>query len=191
MHWMERVGCKVGILALTRPGSPEQSQLGSLSKPKDIRTWGHREPGCHQECGEGRQSGGARGTTGAHAASSSRSVHRRRDERREQAVPGQPGLTLALFTPRGSRTPGVWQAGTQVCTHQRGWDSILGKKPPCQAVTPARVRKEWGTAWRGGRDDGPLPKATRSRVLDQGVPYGSGRAEERDPPGPSTVTSTK
>lgn len=71
MHRMERACCKVGILALTRPGSPEQSQLGSLSKPKDMRTWGHREPGRHQECREGRQSGGVGGTE-SHAASCSK-----------------------------------------------------------------------------------------------------------------------
>lgn len=134
MHWMERAGCKVGILALTRPGSPEQSQLGSLSKPKDIRTWGHWEPGRHQECGEGRQSGGAGGTTGAPCCQLLRGQStggRTGPERKAGTGCARPPRAhLALFTPRGSRTSGVWQAGTQVCTHQLIWDSILGKKLP-------------------------------------------------------------
>lgn len=95
-----------GILALTRPGSPEWSQLGSLNKPKNIRTWGHSELGRHQECGEKRQSGGGLGERLESLSASSSEVSQQAGGRQQD---GEVGAALCLAT-QGSHRPSSYEA---------------------------------------------------------------------------------
>ena len=98
---------------------------------------------------------------------------------REQRCARGTGLAWALFTRPGSRTPGVGQGGhTRVSTHQLSRYSTSRRKPPwlvtmppCHAVDPQEVRKQWSIP---PEEEGgamvPFPKAIGSKVLNKGVP---------------------